>query len=332
MRNGNWLVLLLVPGITFAQEPAAPAAAAPPAADLAPEPQTPLPWAYALNTPGVQAFVPEGPQRVPDSELEFTFTLPRSLYDPPDWHPDDHPPMPPVVANGRNPGVFACGYCHLPNGQGRPENASLAGLSAEYIIQQMFDYRAGLRTSSEPQHGPSSLMRTVAQNITADELADAALYFGSLKPVKWIRVVETDTVPETVVSGWMYIEKEGGGSEPIGNRIIEMPEDLHRTELRDARSGFVAYVPTGSIARGQALADGSDGSTPCSACHGVELKGLGPVPALAGRSPSYLARQLYDFQSGKREGLWSPLMKDVVAELTTEQIVDLTAYLASLDP
>jgi len=313
-------LLLLIPVAAIAQD------AAPPV------PQTPLEWAYALNTPGIPPFVPEGPQRVPGSDLEFTFANPRNLYAPPDWHPGDHPPMPPIVAQGRNPGVFACGYCHLPNGQGRPENASLAGLPADYIVQQMRDYRAGLRTSSEPQHGPANNMRAVGANATPEEVEEAAAYFSSLKPVKWIRVVETDTVPETVVSGWMYIEKEGGGMEPIGNRIIEMPEDLHRTELRDARSGFVAYVPVGSIARGKALAESSDGRTPCAACHGADLKGLGPVPALAGRSPSYLARQLYDFQSGSRKGLWSPLMADVVAGLTTEQIVDLTAYLASLDP
>lgn len=322
MRKTNCLVLVLslLPCVTLAQN------AAPPV------PQTPLEWAYALNTPGVVAEVIEGPQRVPGSELEITFTNPRNLYSPPDWHPGDHPEMPAVVANGRNPGVFACGYCHLPNGQGRPENSSLTGLSAEYIIQQLRDYRAGLRKSSEPSHGPANNMLLVGQNVNAEEVADAALYFASLKPVKWIRVVETDTVPETVVSGWMYIEKEGGGTEAIGNRILEMPEDLHRTELRDARSGFIAYVPTGSVARGKALAESSSGRTPCAACHGANLKGLGPVPGLAGRSPSYLARQIYDFQTGNRKGLWSPLMVGVVAGLTTEDIVNLTAYLASLDP
>lgn len=320
MCNTNLVVLLLtvVPGVTFAQAVRAP--------------QTPLEWAYALNTPDVAPLVIEGPQRVPGSDVEIVFTNPRNLYDPPDWHPDDHPPMPYVVAKGRNPGVFACGYCHLPNGQGRPENASLAGLSAEYIIQQMRDYREGLRRSSEPQHGPANNMLAVAQNVTAGEVAEAALYFSSLEPMPWIRVVETDMVPETVVSGWMYIEKEGGGTEPIGDRIIEMPEDLHRTELRDARSGFVAYVPVGSIERGKALAESKEGRTPCAACHGANLQGLGPVPALAGRSPSYLARQLYDFQSGTRKGLWAPLMADVVAELSTDQIVDLTAYIASLEP
>ena len=321
MRNTNWLVLVtLASSLTLAQDPAPP------------QPQTPLEWAYALNTPGIPVDVIEGPQRVPGSDVEIIFPNPRNLYAPPDWHPGDHPPMPTVVASGRNPGVFACGYCHLPNGQGRPENSSLSGLSAEYIIQQLRDYRAGLRKSSEPSHGPANNMLLVGQNVNAEEVAEAALYFSSLEPVKWIRVVETDTVPETVVSGWMYIEKEGGGVEAIGNRILEMPEDLHRVELRDARSGFVAYVPTGSIARGKALAESNDGRTPCGACHGADLKGLGPVPGLAGRSPSYLARQMYDFQTGNRKGLWSPLMIGVVAGLTTEQIVDLTAYLASLDP
>ncbi len=190
----------------------------------------------------------------------------------------------------------------------------------------------GLRTSAEPQHGPATNMRAIGLNATEEEVAEAAAYFASLTPRPWIRVVETDTVPETLVSGWMFIEKEGGGTEALGSRILEMPEDLHRTELRDARSGFIAYVPVGSIARGKALAERSDGRTPCAACHGAELKGLGPVPALAGRSPSYLARQLYDLQSGSRKELWSPLMADVVRELTTDHMVDLTAYLSSLEP
>ena len=332
MRNSSWLVLFLavLPGVMLAQNAANPAQIPP-----APVPQTPLEWAYALNTPGVVVLAPEGPQRVPDSDLEFTFAVPRSLYAPPDWHPGDHPPMPPIVANGRNPGVFACAYCHLPNGQGRPENASLSGLPADYIVQQLRDYRAGLRASAEPQHGPANNMRAIGQNATEAEVAEAAAYFSSLRPVKWIRVVETDSVRRSVVAGWMYIEDErNAGLEPIGNRIIEMPEDLHRTELRDARSGFVAYVPQGSVAKGKALAEGItiSGKTPCAACHGADLKGLGPVPALAGRSPSYLARQLYDFQSGSRKGLWSPLMAEVVQGLGPEDIVNLTAYLASLDP
>jgi len=295
---------------------------------------TPMPWAYALNTPDVEIpFEFNVPRTVPGSDVEFVFSNPRNLYQPPDWHPDEHPVMPEIVVKGRKPVVFACGYCHLPNGQGRPENASLSGLPEQYIIQQMADWRAGLRRSSEPRHGPASAMQAIGANATEEEVAAAAAYFSSLSPKKWIRVIETASVPETVVAGWMYIEKPGAGNEPIGNRILEMPEDLERTELRDDNSGFIAYVPVGSIARGEELVrSGKDGIATCGTCHGEELRGLGPVPALAGRSPSYIARQLLDLQNGNRQGLWSPLMADVVAGLDIDDMVAISAYLASLDP
>jgi len=298
-------------------------------------PQTPLPWAYALNTPGAEPQQDDGmPKHVPGSKQAFTLSEIENLYSAPDWHPDDHPEMPTIVAQGRNPGVYACAYCHLPNGQGRPENTSLAGLPAEYIVQQMADYKAGLRRSSEPQSLPASFMLAIGAIATESEVAAAAAYFSSLTPRPWIRVIETDTVPETTVAGWMYVTVEDGGVEPIGERIIEMPEDLERTELRDFRSGFIAYVPTGSVDKGKELVrSGGNGKTqPCGVCHGDDLRGLGPVPSLAGRSPSYLVRQLYDLQNGARKGRWSPLMRATVAQLTPEDFVAIAAYAASLDP
>lgn len=300
-----------------------------------PVPQTPLPWAYALNTPGAEPQRDDGmPKHVPGSKQAFTLSEIKNLYSAPDWHPDDHPEMPTIVAQGRNPGVYACAYCHLPNGQGRPENTSLAGLPAEYIVQQMADYKAGLRRSSEPQSLPASLMLAIGATTTESEVAAAAAYFSSLTPRPWIRVIETDTVPETVVAGWMYVAVDDGGVEPIGQRIIEMPEDLERTELRDFRSGFIAYVPTGSVDRGKELVrSGGNGKTqPCGICHGDDLRGLGPVPPLAGRSPSYLVRQLYDLQNGARKGRWSPLMQAAVAQLSFEDFVAIAGYIASLDP
>jgi cytochrome c553 len=294
-----------------------------------------LPWAYALNDPAAGHEQDDGtPKRVPGSTQSFTLSEIRNLYGVPDWHPDDHPEMPDIVARGRNPGVYACAYCHLPNGQGRPENTSLAGLSADYIVQQMADYKAGLRRSAEPDSLPSSVMRSIGMAATESEVAAAAAYFSSLKPRKWIRVVESETVPRTRVAGWMLVAIEDGGVEPIGQRIIEMPEDLERTELRDSRSGFIAYVPVGSIAKGRALVrTGGNGRTqPCGVCHGNDLRGLGPVPPLAGRSPSYLVRQLYDLQTGVRKGRWSPLMQAAVAKLSVEDFVALAAYAASLQP
>jgi cytochrome c553 len=294
----------------------------------------PPPWAFAVNPPGTHSPTDDGTTwHVPNSTAGFTMTQIRDLFKVPDWHPDNHPPMPDVVANGRKPELFACGFCHLPNGLGRPENSSLAGLPAEYIVQQVLDFKSGVRKSSEPASLPVNFMIAVAKAVNDDELKIAAQYFSRLNRTPWIRVVETDTVPKTRVAGWMLIADGSGASEPIGQRVIEMPENLERTELRDSASGFIAYVPTGAIARGEALANNRAGSTvACAICHGVDLRGLGPVPGLAGRSPSYLVRQLYDMQHGVRNGQWTQLMKPVVARLSLDDMVSLAAYAASLAP
>jgi cytochrome c553 len=296
--------------------------------------EPPPPWAFAVNPPGVQPAPDDGTAKhVPDSAAAFTLKEIKDLYNVPDWHPDNHPPMPDVVAHGPRPGVFACGFCHLPNGLGRPENSSLAGLPAAYIAQQVADFKSGARKSSEPASLPVNLMIALAKGATASEVQAAAEYFSTLKPKPWIRVVESDTVPKTHVAGWMLVASEPSATEPIGQRIIEMPENLERTELRDSASGFIAYVPVGSIEKGKQLATTGGGkTTQCSICHGVDLKGLGPVPALAGRSPSYIVRQLYDMQHGARNGQWTELMKGVVAHLTEEDLVALAAYTASMAP
>ena len=291
-------------------------------------------WAYPVNPPGIQPAPDDGAlRRVPNSAAAYTRSQIRDLFSPPDWHADNHPTMPDVVGRGNKPGQFACGYCHLPNGLGRPENSSLAGLPAGYIAQQVADFKSGMRKSSEPASLPINLMVAVAKLVSEEDTKIAAAYFASLKPAPWIRVVETGTVPKTKVGGWMLIADESGGTEPIGQRIIEMPEDLERTELRDSASGFIAYVPPGSLRKGEVLiTNGAGKTTPCAICHGAELKGLGPVPALAGRSPSYIMRQLYDFRHGARNGQWAALMKPVVAGLSEEDMVAIAAYSASLAP
>src|SRR5207253_4321198 len=126
--------------------------------------------------------------------------------------------------------------------------------------------------------------------------------------------------------GGIWIPVEGADKEPIGVRIVETPENAERTEvLRDPHSGFIAYAPIGSLEKGAALARKGE----CSVCHGADLKGLGPVPGIAGRSPSYTVRQLFDTQRGTRKGLWSDLMKPVVANLTNDDMLAIAAYTAS---
>jgi cytochrome c553 len=295
-------------------------------------------WAYAINPPSdgatASSKAPDTTsRRVPDSDAAFTNAQTQDFFNPPDWHPGDHPAMPDIVSRGRAPEVFACGYCHLPNGQGRPENSSLAGLPVAYIIQQLADFKHGLRKSSEPRHAPTTAMITNETKANQNEIRAAAEYFSALKPKPWILVVETDTVPKTQVAGWMLVASEGGEMEPIGERIVETPENLERTELRDDHSGFIAYVPLGSIKRGEMVAaGGANRALRCATCHGRDLKGSNNVPRLAGRSPSYVVRQLYDMQHGSRAGGTTNRMKPVVANLTIDDMVAIGAYVASLNP
>jgi cytochrome c553 len=299
------------------------------------EPQTTPPWAYMLLRPGMKPPADDGkPQQLAGSKVSYTWTEIRNLFSAKDWFPEEHPAMPEVVARGRKPDVYACGMCHYPNGQGKPENASIAGLPAAYIVQQMADYKSGLRKSAEPRMRPPALMLHLAKQTTDAEVKAAAEYYSILKYKQWIRVVETDSVVRTeVIAGSMLGPVEGGGKEPLGQRIIETAEDLDRVELRDSRAGFVAYVPTGSIGKGEALASGAGGRTiPCAICHGKELKGIGDVPALAGRSPTYMFRQLHDIKSGARAGNGAQLMKAVVEQLSPEEMIALAAYAASRAP
>ena len=296
-----------------------------------------LPWAYVLNEPAsANADVPDPEElvTVPGSSVSMRRSEININNGPPDWHPDGHPPMPALVATGGGDGVVACGYCHLPNGQGKPENAGVAGQPYEYIVQQMADWRNGLRKTGEPRMGPPSFMERIGLAATDEQARVAAEYFSSIPFKPWVRVIETDMVPRTKFAGWIHQVIEDGGMEPIGTRVVETPEDLHRTHLRDDSSSFIAYVPTGSIARGRELVTtGGGGKTvACTICHGDDLRGLGPMPALAGRSPSYIGRQLYDLQQGSRNGAWSDLMDEAVKNLTTEDIVNIVAYTASLAP
>jgi cytochrome c553 len=294
-------------------------------------------WAYGYPAPGTTP-VPAPPpvqddgskKTLPGSSLLFTLTEIRNGFGPADWHPGDHPPMPEIVARGRQKDVRACALCHYPNGKGRAENAPIADLPVPYFVQQMYDYRSGARRSADPKKANTNAMIAIAKAMTDEEIKIAAEYFASMKWTPWIKVVESDRVPKTRIAGGLFISLPGNETEPLGQRIIEIPEDNAREALRDPRSGFIAYVPKGSIKKGERLVTtGAGKTTACGICHGADLKGLGPVPGIAGRSPSYTARQLIDTQQGARNGVWADLMKPVVAKLTEEDIINIVAYTAS---
>ena len=302
----------------------------------------PPPWAYGFEGPpqAGATVIPVGPantdqapRTIPGATAQYSRAQIANRFGPADWFPNEHPPMPEVVARGKQTNVWACGLCHYPNGKGRAENAGVNGLSTEYFIKTMNDFKDGNRKSADPRKANTGLMMQFAKNMTDAEIKAAADYFGSMKWTPWIKVIETKMVPKTKPNNGLFVV-EGKEMEPIGNRIVETPVNGEATEiLRDPRSGFYAYVPIGSVKKGEALVTKGGGkTTACGVCHGADLKGLGPVPSLAGRSPSYLMRQMYDMQQGFRKGTWTEMMKPVVAKLTPDDMMNIVAYTASLMP
>ena len=272
--------------------------------------------------------------KLPGSKASYTAGQLRDNFVTGDWYPEEHPTMPDVVKQGRKPSVFACAHCHRTSGQGGPENATIAGMPHDYIVRQLKDYRSGARSTAVPGRGPQSGMIQTAKNLSDAEIESAARYFSSLKPAKRVRVQESATIPKVEAGSWILVKAAGKATEPLGRRIVELPDDLGKFEARDPRMTFTAYVPPGSVAKGETLAKtGSGGKTiPCLACHGPNLKGLGDAPPIAGRSPSSMLRQLHEFKTGVRHGEKADQMKAVVAKLTLDDMIDLVAYLTTQEP
>ena len=231
-------------------------------------------WAYGFDTParpGEKAKPQSPPSRslrpgqdpaeqtrarhIDGSGQAFSLVDIRDGQNVVDWFPDEHPPMPDVVAHGPTrlgANKRGCASCHLPTGKGRPENAAPVALPITYFIRQISDFRSGLRRTADPRKPNTNTMIELAKAMTDEEIKAAAEYFGSMKWTPWVHVVETDRVPKTRISGNLFLPRPGEQTEPIGERLIEMPQDEEQAETyRNPHSGFVAYVPVGSIAKGE---------------------------------------------------------------------------------
>jgi cytochrome c553 len=290
-------------------------------------------WAYAVPTPENEATAPRDDGtlfRLPGSDGHFTRgQISGAGHKPPaDWYPGDHPTMPDIVAKGDAArGITACAGCHYPNGKGRPQNANIAGLNAVYLTRQLREMQLGVRKSAEPRKHNAQQMVDFAKAMTNAEITQATAYYAALPATVAIKVVETAIVPRMRSQEGMWLPHESRAREPVGVRVIETPADVDREQLRDPHAGFIAYVPVGATAKGRRLA----AKLGCEGCHGAGLRGGDDAtPAIAGRSPSYLARQLYDFQQGARHGEMAAAMQAVTTSLTASDIVNLTAYAASL--
>ena len=314
-------------------------------------------WAYAWSTqpkpgdprrqqtnpvrevlPGEDAEELLAKHTVEGSSASYSRLEVRDGHDVIDWFPGDHPPMPDIIRHGPAATMAergrGCGSCHLPNGKGRPENAPPAGQPVEYTIQQLKDMAAGLRYSFDPRKPNSPTMNSLAAAMTEEEMREAAEYFAAIPWTHWMNVVEADMIPEMhLEEGNMFITVGEEPTEPLDGRIVETPIDEHQANyLRNPRSAWNVYVPVGSLARGESLVTTGGGKTiQCGICHGQDLTGLANVPGIAGRSPSYMMRQLYDMKVGARNGPNAALMQPVIANLSVEEMTDIVAYLASIE-
>jgi cytochrome c553 len=331
IREFGWVILLSGLGVAHAADPAPPATAS--GAIAVPD------WLFPIDPKSIKPN-PNPPKlddkellEIPDSREKFTLARINDPFNPPDWRPNDHGAMPEIVAHGRKPAVMACAYCHTPTGQGRPENSALAGLPEAYFKEQLLDLRSGKRKPTGPEkYLPSQAMLKIAKAMTEADIDESAKYFAQQKLRRRVYVIESLRIPRAEPAAWIY--EEVPGTEDLEDRLIEVTNELPRHERRDDRLEYTAYVPPGSISRGKRLVVTGDGgkTQPCSTCHLANLKGTDKIPPIAGRSPTYLLRQMLAFRNDTRAGEAAQQMKPVLEKLALTDLIDLAAYLGSLYP
>ena len=328
--------LALAPMIVFTARAQAPATDTPVAKDIMlkmPKPVAGFEWAYPMQPPDFKPLPPDSLHTAEGADPSMTLTM-RQInngFGPPDWFPKEHAPMPDIVAHGQKPHVPACMLCHLPNGNGHPESASVSGLSVQYIIEQMHAFKNGDR---ENIRVPA--MAEMAYSISEKDLREAAKYFAAIprSQQKWIRVVETSRAPANHVGGGgaRFFDK-GGETVAIAPDMIYEVAESEQVELRNDHVGFVDYVPMGSLAKGRTVAMGNKGKMrTCGSCHGDDYRGHDDAPRIAGRSAYYLIRQLADMKAGTRKGEALGKMKEIIGKLSDSDILNVAAFMASRNP
>jgi cytochrome c553 len=181
-------------------------------------------------------------------------------------------------------------------------------------------------------------MSDEARALTPADLQQAADYFSRTPFVPRVHVIETASVPKTHWKYFVLVPDKTGAREPIGERIIETPANFHDYQYGSNRTTYIAWVPPGSIARGAAMAAKGNGpATSCESCHGPKLAGrtmpgIGIVPPLAGRSPTYIAHELILFRLGRRNDPAAAPMRMEASQLTLKDMIDVAAYAASIKP
>jgi cytochrome c553 len=343
LKKAIIIALALAPAIVLgaraqdaARQAAGPATDTPTAKEIAlkmPQPVTAFEWAYPVAPANLPRPDPNATftAKGASSSMKLTMRQINDGFGPPDWFPNEHAPLPGIVAHGQAPHVIACMLCHLPSGNGHPESASVSGLSVKYIIDQMHAFRDGHR-----QNIRAPAMVEMAYAISEKDLRAAAEYFAHIpRPKqKWIRVVETSRAPANHVgAGGARFFDSGAATVPLPPDMIYEIAEGEEVELRNDHTGFADYVPAGSLAKGRIVALGNRGQfRSCASCHGQDFRGHEDAPRLAGRGAYYLIRQLADMRAGYRKGPGPDKMKAITGKLSDADILNVAAYMASREP
>jgi len=198
-------------------------------ADAASSPRrrTAAEWAYPITPPNLKPAPDVGvPRRVPEQLRHLPLTQIRDRFIAPVWHPEDHPPLPPVVARQEARRV-ACGFCHRADGPGGPENSALAGLPRPHRAADK-DYKSGARRTAVPKRN-IDMMIGLAKAANDEEIAQAAaisLPSSQGRP----HGSSDDTVPKTFIMATTTRALPSGEKKPSAKRIIEVPKS---SSIRD---------------------------------------------------------------------------------------------------
>lgn len=253
-----------------------------------------------------------------------------------------------------------CSLCHGMNGvKARSGAPFIAGTEQEYLIRSMIAYTNGARKHNE--------MQRVTKNIKVDELANVTAYYASLD-TEWKGAIANEksksilSDKKALKAGARIANSCNGchGEEGRSNKHVNTPslagipleyfepalnsyfngDREHKLmamfkdmlygkdeKIRSIAAYYAIQKPErpskpqkGNANRGKKLAER------CAGCHGYDGNSLNPyMPSLAGTPSEYLIKATMDYRDGKRN---DELMQEPAANLSNQQIYDLSAYFA----
>ena len=210
-----------------------------------------------------------------------------------------------------------------------------AGRTARGVLQgATARLRSGKRKPTGPEaYLPSQNMLKIARAMTDAEIDASAKYFAQQK-LRAARV--RDREPAHTARRARGVDLRGSPRHRRSRRPAARSHQRTRATRTPRRSPGIHRPMCRPAASTAASASSSRAMAarrqPCATCHLANLKGTDKIPPIAGRSPTYLLRQMLAFRNGRRTGEAAQQMKPVVEKLTLNEMIDVVAYLGSLVP